>query len=284
MTLRVPLANNEHMTLICAYAPTLTAEEHINDQFYEELDEALRSVNARDKIILLGDFNARVGRRSDLWNAIGGKMNANGLRLLSLCSEHDLIITNTLFRLKTIHKTSWMHPRSKQWHLLDYIIVKSDQLREVHKTRVMRGADCWTDHNLILAKIKMKIRPASLRRNHDRPKNINCAALQNDTSRQHYAEGVASLLRERRLNGEELTVEEDWERMTHQLFAVASEALGYERKNHRDWFRESETEIETLLSERNGAHQACLKNPSYVAHRHRFAELRSDAQTRLREL
>ena len=106
MTLRVPLANNEHMTLICAYAPTLTAEEHIKDNFYEELDEALRSVNARDKIILLGDFNARVGRRSDLWNAIGGKINANGLRLLSLCSEHDLIITNTLFRFKTIHKTS----------------------------------------------------------------------------------------------------------------------------------------------------------------------------------
>ena len=118
MTLRVPLANNEHMTLICAYAPTLTAEEDVKDQFYEELDEALRSVNGRDKIILLGDFNARVGRRSDLWNAIGpqgvGKMNANGLRLLSLCSEHDLVITNTLFRLKTIHKTSWMHPRSKQ--------------------------------------------------------------------------------------------------------------------------------------------------------------------------
>ena len=59
------------MTLICAYAPTLTADEHVKDQFYEELDEALRSVNARDKLVLLGDFNARVGRRSDLWNAIG---------------------------------------------------------------------------------------------------------------------------------------------------------------------------------------------------------------------
>ena len=66
MTLRVPLAKGEHMTLICVYAPTLTAEEHIKDQFYEELDKALRSVNGRDKIILMGDFNARVGRRSDL--------------------------------------------------------------------------------------------------------------------------------------------------------------------------------------------------------------------------
>ena len=146
MTIRVPLARNEHMLLVCAYAPTLTAEEDKKDEFYDDLDLVLRSKSSRDKVVLLGDFNARVGKRSDLWDAIGprgvGKMNAYGLRLLSLCSEHGLVITNTLFRLKNIHKTSWMHPRSKQWHLIDYIIAKSDQVREVYQTRVMRGAEC----------------------------------------------------------------------------------------------------------------------------------------------
>ena len=101
MTLRVPLARNEHMLLICAYAPTLTAEEDKKDEFYEDLNAVLRAANSRDKIILLGDFNARVGKRSDIWEAIGphgnGTMNANGLRLLSLCCEHNLIITNTIF-------------------------------------------------------------------------------------------------------------------------------------------------------------------------------------------
>ena len=117
MTLRVPLERNQYMLLIAVYAPTLMAEEDKKDEFYEDLDRVLRAANIRDKIVLLGDFNARVGKRSDLWDAIGshglGKMNANGLRLLSLCSEHNLTITNTLFRLKQIHKTSWMHPRSK---------------------------------------------------------------------------------------------------------------------------------------------------------------------------
>ena len=288
MTLRIPLENNEYMTLICVYAPTLTAEEEMKDRFYEELDVAIRSVNPRDKIILLGDFNARVGRRSDLWSAIGpqgvGNMNTNGLRLLSLCSEHDLVITNTLFRLKNIHKTSWMHPRSKQWHLLDYIIVKSDQVKEVHQTRAMRGADCWTDHRLIMAKMRMKIRPAASRRTRDRPKKINLMALKDDARRQHYAEKVSSILQENGTNQEVVSVEEDWNRLTQQLLAMASETLGLERKNQRDWFQESGTEIGELVSEKNRAHRACLRNPSSVQHRQRFAELRSVAQTRLREL
>ena len=96
------------MALICVYARSLTAEVEAEDRFYEELDETLRSVNSRGDIILLGDFNARKRRRSDLWSAIGpqgvGKMNANGLRLQLLCSEHDLVIISTLFRLKNIHK------------------------------------------------------------------------------------------------------------------------------------------------------------------------------------
>ena len=71
MTLRVPLARNDHMLIISAYAPTLVAEE-IKDAFYEDLHNILRTADARDKIVLLEDFNARVGRRSDLWGGVIG--------------------------------------------------------------------------------------------------------------------------------------------------------------------------------------------------------------------
>ena len=55
-----------------------------------------------------------------------GKLNENGL--LTLCSEYQLVITNTLFQLKNKFKTSWQHPCSKHWHLLDYIISLSAKL------------------------------------------------------------------------------------------------------------------------------------------------------------
>ena len=85
----IPLVRGEHMLVISAYAPTLTAEEDQKDHFYIALDTDLMKACPKDKIILLGDFNARVDSRTDLWRGIIGAhgigtMNINGLRLLSL--------------------------------------------------------------------------------------------------------------------------------------------------------------------------------------------------------
>lgn len=60
---------------------------------------------------------------------------------VSLWAEHDLTITNTLFQLKNKHKTSWMHPRSKHWHLIDYIIVRCSNISNVLITCAVRGAE-----------------------------------------------------------------------------------------------------------------------------------------------
>ena len=94
------------MTVLSAYAPTLTSDESSNDRFYDNLRSTRRTVSARDKIALLGDFNARVGSNHHIWNGIIGKhgvgnVNSNGLRLLNLCSEFDLIITNTISAKKS---------------------------------------------------------------------------------------------------------------------------------------------------------------------------------------
>jgi len=61
MTLRIPLAKGRYMTVLSAYAPTLTSDESFKDRFYDNLRSTLRAISPRDKIALLGDFNARVG-------------------------------------------------------------------------------------------------------------------------------------------------------------------------------------------------------------------------------
>ena len=64
-----------------------------------------------------------------------------------------------------------MHLRSKQWHLIDYIIVRQTDLRDICITRAMRGAECWTDHRLIRAVLKLHIAPAQRKR----PKTVRAA-------------------------------------------------------------------------------------------------------------
>lgn len=91
MSIRIPLTGKQCTTLFSAYALTLPSEENVKDHFYEALDEAIHKVPKSDKILLLGDFNVRVGKNSDIWKGVIGQNgighhNANGLRLLSLCA------------------------------------------------------------------------------------------------------------------------------------------------------------------------------------------------------
>ena len=288
MSLRIPLARGEHALVISAYAPTLVADEEDKDRFYCDLHELLHNANHRDKILLLGDFNARVGTRRDLWGqTMGphgiGNLNANGLRLLTLCAEHDLTITNTLFKLKSIYKTSWLHPRSKQWHLLDYVIVRSSQTKEITITRAMRGAECWTDHNLILSKIKISVRPP-IRRNRVPQKRINCDKLKVASVQAAYSEGASSVAQRFLDEESEGSLAARWDHFATELLETAEEKLGTDRRRDRDWFAENADEIRPLLKEKNDAHAASLRNPSSRYLRQRFAETRARTQSRLREL
>ncbi|XP_061403739.1 trichohyalin-like isoform X2 [Lethenteron reissneri] len=90
-------------------------ELQVERRVREEVDtRVLAKVATRDRVILLGDFNARVGHDAGTWSGVIGRhgpdqLNNNGRRLLDFCSAHGLVITNTLFRHRRIHTTSWMH-------------------------------------------------------------------------------------------------------------------------------------------------------------------------------
>ena len=57
-----------------------------------------------------------------------------------------------------------MHTRSKQWHMLHYVIDKQKYLRDVKLTKLMQGADCWSDHRLVRSEMSLRITPKIRRR------------------------------------------------------------------------------------------------------------------------
>ena len=133
------------VTIISAYAPTLKSSPKEKDSFYGILNETIKGVPSAHKLLLMGDFNARVGVDYNSWeNVLGkhgvGRENSNGTRLLSLCAQHGLIISNTLFQQADRFKTTWMHPGSKRWHLIDYVITRQKDVKDVNHTRAMCGS------------------------------------------------------------------------------------------------------------------------------------------------
>lgn len=66
MTLRLSTACG-FITVISAYAPTLGSPSQAKDQFYNSVSEVLRGVHSGDRLLILGDFNARVGSDCSPW-------------------------------------------------------------------------------------------------------------------------------------------------------------------------------------------------------------------------
>ncbi|BHF85641.1 hypothetical protein SprV_1002881200 [Sparganum proliferum] len=78
MSLRLPLRRGgKFATIISAYAPPLTSPMAARDKFYEDLHALLATVSKADKLIVLGDFNARVGTDHTAWR---GVLGPHGLR------------------------------------------------------------------------------------------------------------------------------------------------------------------------------------------------------------
>ncbi len=292
MTLRIPLTNYRYATLVSVYAPTLTYPDEVKNTFYDQLDEVLRSIPRTDKLILLGDLNARVGTNYEVWGGIigrhgVGKENDNGIRLLNLCATHDLVITNTIFQLPNKHKTTWMHPRSKHWHLIDYIITKKSDLKDITITRAFRGADCWTDHRLICSNVCFQIRPPVRRQG--KKKQIDRISLQNSSKRNQLREAIHAAFGQQpepdptnNYNAEQIN--DMWDDFSTTLYNTAIEVLGVSKRSHQDWFDDNNMEIRTLLQNKNRAHVAAINNPTSQRLRATYADLRSRVQSTLRNL
>ena len=157
--------SDSFMTVVSAYAPTAKAPPNVKDKFFEELQDTLDGVPTDDILILLGDFNVRVGRRvesNDVWKAVRvrhgiGICNEVGEHFLEFCSTNNLTIMNTWFKKPEAHLATWMHPATKQMHMIDYIMMRSDQRQLCRDVTVCRSTCCWTDHFMVRGKIQLHL-------------------------------------------------------------------------------------------------------------------------------
>ena len=126
---------NQKLNLINVYAPTLEVSEknpEIRDEFYSDISSVLNTISARDITLIAGDFNAKTGSAYDeiiYRNAIGrygkGEVNSNGYHLLDFAVSHNFYLTNTCFKHKPSHITTWQRPEG----IADKLDAKSNTVR-----------------------------------------------------------------------------------------------------------------------------------------------------------
>jgi len=251
--------------LICTYAPTLDADDETKTKFYDEISQTLEQFAPEDQVFVLGDFNARIGADHQSWpDCIGhfgvGKMNENGLRLLELCSQHHLCVTNTFFDLKPQHKVSWRHPRSSHWHQLDMILVKRRHLNTVNTTRSFHSADCNTDHALVMTKTKL----LHAKHHSAKPKatpRLNTHAMKDRTKNEAFQR-----LFEVKISALDIASSDDpnilWRELCSAMHDSALESYGKKPAAKHDWVVAYEDVLFPLLEAKRAALKAWNDSPN----------------------
>ncbi len=229
-------------TVVQVYAPTNDSQEARKHLFYEQLQSTLDKVPQRDELVLMGDFNAKVGVGHSEWRGVLGKhgiggVSENGLRLLEFCAANGLAITNSFFRHKAIHKFTWYSNTGRTKNAIDHIIVRSKSLSSIQDARVFRGADINSDHRLVVANLKLKLKRASPRGNIE--PRFNTDLLRNEEVAGNFLSVIGGkfnvLLNEMDTDTDESAedmVQNEWSRFSTDVAACASEVLG-EQKPHR---------------------------------------------------
>uniref|UniRef100_A0A8D9AY99 Craniofacial development protein 2 n=1 Tax=Cacopsylla melanoneura TaxID=428564 RepID=A0A8D9AY99_9HEMI len=246
-------------TFICCYAPTLNSPEQQKTKFYEELKNVVNSVPKKEKIIIAGDLNARVGTNCNEWKeAMGkhgiGKENANGSMLLEFCTEMSLRIVNTLFYQKSKYKTTWKHPRSHEWHILDYFIVKARDVKSVLRCRSMRGADCDTDHNMVRCEIKWDVQ--KFHKTKSTTTKFNLEPLKTPEGRLKFENALKNSYEAKE------NMELQWTNIKTCFINAANSTLAKKKERQRDWFDENSRQIENILRTKKSALVIKLNNPT----------------------
>ena len=93
--------------------PTSNAEEAEVELFYEDLQDLLELTPKKDVLLIIGDWNAKVGSQETpgVTGKFGlGMRNEAGQRLIEFCQENALVIANTLFQQHKRRLYTWTSP------------------------------------------------------------------------------------------------------------------------------------------------------------------------------
>ena len=112
-----------------AYAPVGASEVEVRAEFRQQLARLVEEAKVDEILLIGGDLNASMGARNaanEVDRVLGpfGLSHSNnaGAELHDWCNIHEMCSTTSFF--KKADYGTWLHPRSKKQHQIDYWLIK----------------------------------------------------------------------------------------------------------------------------------------------------------------
>ena len=149
-----------NITVIQVYALTNNAEQAEVERFYEDLQDLLELTPQKDVIFIIRDSNAKIGSQET--RGVTGKFglgvqNEAWKRLTEFCQENALVTVNTLFQQYKRRLYTWTSPDGQHQNQTDYILCRQRWKSSIQSTQTRLGADCGSNHELLIAKFRLKL-------------------------------------------------------------------------------------------------------------------------------
>jgi len=177
-----------NLVILQAYAPTGTHDDEEVEEFYEDVESTLSQSKSGDVIIVMGDFNAKVGSmiKSSSAGKYGlGDINERGERLVEFCEKMDLSIANTLFKQHKRRLYTWKSPGDVTRNQIDYLAINSRFKNSIVRCKTYPGADIGSDHVPVIMKIEIKLKIP--KRKSAKPIKYNISELLKEDIQEKYA-------------------------------------------------------------------------------------------------
>ncbi len=246
-----------NVSLIQAYAPTTTASDEDMELFYSQLQDAMDDLPKKDVILIIGDFNAKIGKgiqHESEAQVIGdhglGSRNERGNQLIDFCMTNNLFVANTMFSQHPRRLYTWQSPVGRVRNQIDFILIRKRWKSAIMKANTLPGADVGSDHQLLIADLRIKLRRT------DKTRKVKRFDVQN-INRQYWID-TSNRFEELMLHEEETTPEELWTNIKTTIQDAAEKHVPLKRRNRSSpWLSQ---DVIDLADERRQLKEAGLQS------------------------
>lgn len=136
-------------SIIQIHAPTEQDTKLAKDKFYKDMTELIQ---IQMNIIIMGDFNAKVGKKSNkdefvLGEYSSGDRNDNGQRLVDFSFAYNFKIMNSFFKKRKSRKWTWLAPNGIDRNEIDFILTRNKHI--FNDIEVLNKLNFNTDHRMV---------------------------------------------------------------------------------------------------------------------------------------
>ena len=232
-------------SIINAHAPHSGRPDEEKERFYSDLEREHFKCPKHDIKIVIGDFNAQIGREATFKPTIGKyslhrETNENGHRLIDYATATNMRICGSFFMHKNIHKVTWMPPNGSRGTQIDHVLIDARHFSDVLDVRAYRTSNPdhdqhVSDHNMLGVRLRARISNI-VKDRVARSRNFATANLKNPMILEEFNSVLNTKLAEAGNNC-------SWTEYENIIKSSAEQAIGFSQRARDHWFDDECREV-----------------------------------------